>query len=71
MEFYGLILEYALEGSSNYIDWKDMMDAVPKDNKLKEFIDDDILKPPASYAKDLVEWKKCVGKVRRIIVEGV
>ena len=39
MSFYGLRLEYALEGISNYISWKDMMEVVLEDNKLKEFID--------------------------------
>ena len=39
MAFYGLRLEYALEGSSNYIAWKDRMDVVLEDNGLKDFID--------------------------------
>jgi hypothetical protein len=64
-------LEYALEGSSNYIAWKDRMEAVLEDNGLKEFIDNDIPKPPTSDAQDLAEWKKCVAKARRIILEGV
>ena len=42
--FNGLRLEYALEGSSNYIAWKDRMEAVLEDNGLKEFIDNDIPK---------------------------
>ena len=64
-------LEYALEGSSNYISWKDRMEVVLEDNRLKEFIDDDISKPLTSYDKDLAEWRKCVAKARRIILEGV
>ena len=32
MVFYGLRLEYTLEGSSNYIAWKDRMEAVMEDN---------------------------------------
>ena len=32
MDFNGLRLEYALEGSSNYISWKGMMEAVLEDN---------------------------------------
>ena len=32
-------MEYALEGSSNYIAWKDRIEAVLEDNGLKEFID--------------------------------
>ena len=47
------------------------METVLDDNRLKEFIDNDILKPATSDAKDLVEWKKCVAKARRIILEGV
>lgn len=71
MSFYGLRLEYALEGSSNYIAWKDRMEAVLEDNGLKEFIDHEIPKPLASDAKDLAEWRKCVEKARIIILEGI
>ena len=39
------------------------MEVVLEDNGLKEFIDHDILKPPASDANDLDEWRKCVAKV--------
>lgn len=45
MNFNGLRLEYALEGSSNYVEWKDQMESVLEDNGLKEFINNDILKP--------------------------
>ena len=55
MVFYGLRLDYALEGNSNYVSWKDMMEAVLKDNQLKQFIDHDIPKPPTSDAKDTAE----------------
>jgi len=65
MAFYGLWLEYVLEGSSNYIAWKDRMEVVLWYNGLKEFIDQDIPKPAASDAQNLVEWKTCVAKVRR------
>jgi len=71
MYFYGLQLEHALEGSLNYIEWKDRMEAVLEENGLEEFIDQDIPKPPTSNAKDLVEWRKCVAKARWIILEGV
>lgn len=47
------------------------MEAVLEDNGLKELIDNDIPKPPTTDAQDLEEWKKCVAKVRRIILEGV
>jgi hypothetical protein len=68
MDFNGLRLEYALEGISNYIDWKDMMEVVLEDNGLKEFIDKDVPKPDAA---NLDAWKKKVAKVRRILLEGV
>ena len=42
MSFNELRLEYALEGSSNYIAWKDRMEAVLDENGLKEFIDADV-----------------------------
>ena len=38
MSFNGLRLEHALEGNSNYIAWKDGMEAVIENNILKEFI---------------------------------
>ena len=71
MAFYGLRLEYALEGSSNYIAWKDRMEVVLEDNGLKEFIDQEIPKPASTNAQELAEWKKCVAKARQIILEGV
>ena len=37
-----------LDGSSNYIAWKDMMEAMLEDNRLKEFIDSDVPKPISS-----------------------
>ena len=39
MSFNGLRLEYALEGSSNYVAWKDRMEAVLDDNGLLEFME--------------------------------
>ena len=71
MSFYGLRLEYAPEDISNYISWKDSMDAVLEDNMLMGFIDNDVPKPPTTDAQNRAEWKKCVAKVRRIILEGV
>jgi len=71
MSFYGLRLECYLEGSLNYIAWKERMDVVLEDNKTKEFIDNDIVKPPTTDAQDMEEWKKCATKARRIILEGV
>jgi len=71
MPFYNLRLEDALKGNSNYITWKDIMEAVLEDNGINEFIDHDIPNPPKSDAKDLAKWRKSVAKARRIILEGV
>jgi hypothetical protein len=71
MSFIGLRLEYALEGSSNYIAWKDRMEAVLKDNGLKEYIDKDVPKSDATDTANLDAWKKKVEKARRILLEGV
>jgi len=50
MVFYGLRLEYALEGNSNFIAWRDIMEDVLEDNSLKDFIYQQIPKPMASNA---------------------
>ena len=71
MAFYGLRLEYALDGSSNYIALKDLMEVVVEENGLKDFIDREIPKPASTNAQELAEWKKCVARVRSIILEGV
>jgi hypothetical protein len=71
MDFNGLRLEYALEGSSNYISWKDRMEAVLKGNGLKEFIDKDVPKPDVVDDANLDAWKKKVAKARRILLEGI
>eukprot|EP00253_Pinus_taeda_P017355 PITA_17355 len=62
MAFYGLRLEYDLEGSSNYIAWKDRMEVLLEDNGLKEFIDQEIPKLASTNAQELAEWKKYVAK---------
>ena len=56
MSFNGLQLEYALEGRSNYIAWKDRMQAMLEDNGLKEFIDSDVPKPNSTDATLLDTW---------------
>ena len=71
MDFNVLRLEYALEGNSNYIAWKDRMEAVLKDNGLKEFIDSDVPKPTSTYPALLDAWQNKVVKMRRILLEGV
>ena len=70
MAFYGLTFEYALEGSLNYIAWEDRMEVVLEDNGLKDFIDQEIPKKASTNAQQLAEWKKCVARMRRIILEG-
>jgi len=69
MAFYGLRLKYSLDGSSNYIAWKDRMEVVLEDNGLKDFIDKEV--PKSTNVTQLVKWMKCVARARRIILEGV
>jgi hypothetical protein len=71
MAFNGWRLEYALEGNSRFISWKDNMEEVLEDNDLKEFIDKDVPKPDAVDAANIDAWQKKVEKVRRILLEGV
>jgi hypothetical protein len=71
MSFNGLRLEYVLEGSSNYIARKDRMEAVLKDNGLKDYIDRDVPKPDATDTANLDAWQNKVAKARRILLEGV
>lgn len=66
-----LSLEYSLEGSPNFIAWKDHMEAVLDDNWLLEYVKTDIAKPGSTDAQNLAQWKKDVAKARRIILEGV
>ena len=67
MAFYGLWLRCALEGSSNFIAWMEMMEVVLEDNGFKEFIDQEVPKLATTDAQNLAEWKNCVAKARRII----
>ena len=69
MALYGLRLEYALNGSLNYIVWKHHMEAILEDSGLKNFFDQEVQKP--TDATQLAEWKKCVARARRILLEGV
>jgi hypothetical protein len=71
MYFNGLRLEYALEGNSNYIAWKDRMEEVLEDNGLKDYIDKDVPKPDVTDTANLDAWKNKVAKARRILLEGV
>jgi hypothetical protein len=58
MAFNGLRLEYTIDGSSNYISWKDRMVSILEDNGLKEFIDKDVPKPDVIDAANLDAWKR-------------
>jgi len=69
MSFNGLRLEYALEGSSNYIARKDRMEAVLDDNGLKEFIEVEVPKPIDAAEAEV--WQKNTAKCRRILLEGM
>jgi len=69
MSFNGLRLEYAIEGNSNYIAWKDRMEAVLDANGLKEFIDAKVPKP--TDATQVEAWKKNTANCRRILLEGM
>ena len=69
MSFNGLRLEYALEGSSNYIAWRDRMEVVLDENRLKEFIYAEVPKP--TDAAQVEAWQKKTTKCRRILLEGV
>jgi hypothetical protein len=69
MSFNGLRLEYALEGSSNYIAWKDRMEAVLEENGLKDYIDANVPKPVATDTANLDAWQNKVAKARRILLE--
>ena len=45
MSFNRMSLEYALEGSSNFITWRDRMEALLDDNGVLEYVKSDIVKP--------------------------
>ena len=71
MSLNGLRLEYVLEGSSNYITWKDRMEVVLDDNGLKEVIDAKIPKLASRDAAALDACRKKTTKCQRILLEGV
>jgi len=47
------------------------MEVVLKENGFKDSIDQEVHKPATANAQELVEWKKCVARVRRILLDGV
>jgi len=61
-------LEYAPEGSSNYIAWKDRMEVVLDDNGLKQFIEAEVPKP--TNAAHVEVWQKEDNKVSKDSVGG-
>ena len=65
MAFNGLRLEYALKGSSNYIAWKDRMEAILEDNGLREFINNDVPKPVVTDVANLDAWQRQGGSYWR------
>jgi len=71
MTFNRLRLEYALEGNSNSITWKDLMEEVLDENGLLEYIKTNFAKAVEYDAQNLSQKKKDVDKARRIILEGV
>ena len=71
MDFNGLGLEYALEGTSNFVAWKECMEAVLDENGFLEYIKIDFAQPLEYDAQNRAQWKKDVAKERRIILEGV
>lgn len=67
----GLELEYALEGTTNFVAWKICMEEILDENGLLYYIKTDAVKPLASDVQDLTQWKKDVEKAQRIILEGL
>lgn len=53
MAFNGLRLEYALQGTSNFVALKDHMEMVLDENVLLEYIKTYVAKPPDSDAQNL------------------
>lgn len=47
------------------------MEAVLEDNDLNDFIDQEVPKSATANATELGEWRKCVARARRILLEGV
>ena len=47
------------------------MEVVLEDNSLKDFLDQEVPKATTTNSTKLVEWKKCVARARRILLEGV
>jgi len=53
-----LRLEYALEGTSNFTAWKDIMEAFLDDNGVLEYTKTDSPKKAASNAQQQGQWNK-------------
>lgn len=63
----GLRLEYALEGTTNFVALKIHMEEILDDNGFLDYIKTDVIKHPTYDVEDLTQWKKDVAKARRII----
>lgn len=50
MDFNELMLDYAMEGTSNFVAWKDCMEVILDDNGLLEYIKADVAKSQDSDA---------------------
>ena len=48
MTFIGLRLEYALEGTSNFVEWKDHIEKLLDDNGFLEYVKTYIPRPPTT-----------------------
>lgn len=71
MAFNGQRLEYALEGTYNFVKWKDHMEALLNENGLLECIKENVVQPLEFDAQNRAQWKKDVEKARRIFLEGL
>jgi len=60
-----------LKGTSNFVAWKDHMEAMLDDNGLIEYIKIYVAKPQASYVQNLAQKNKDLSRARIIILEGV
>ena len=47
------------------------MEVVLEENELKDFINQEVPKPAVANVQELAQWKNCVARVRRILLEGI
>lgn len=63
MDFNGLRLKYALEGTSNFVAWKNCREVLLDDHGL-EYIMKNVAKTQEYDAQNLSQWRKYVAKGR-------